>query len=149
MYAYAEGERRVGVSVSDEECIHGMTQAWCDACRVPATVTSQAPGTDPYGGRSKQFLFDDLCRLLDVPRYVPGPGSTPSRVFTAAAARAGVDTGSMPEVGQAIAVKAGLVWGPECDNRESRRQGTVVTRDGVGLLIRALKILDRTDPASP
>ncbi|MDN5763105.1 MAG: hypothetical protein L0H41_12415 [Microlunatus sp.] len=134
--------------MSDDECIHGMTRAWCDACRVPTTVTTPAPGTDPYGGRSRQLLFDDLCQLLDVPRYVPGPGSTPSRVFSAAAARAEVDTGSMPEVGEAIAVKAGLVWGPDCDNRQSREHGTVVSRDGVGVVVQALKILAESNPAA-
>lgn len=134
------GKRRVGVSVSDEECIHGMTRAWCSACRVPNPATTP-PGTDPYGGRSTQKLFDDLCALLDVPRYVAGPGSSPTRVFSAAAARAEVGTGSMPEVGEAIATKAGLTWGPECDNRRSRQQGTVVSREGVGTVVQALRIL--------
>ena len=126
--------------MSDEECIHGMTRAWCSACRAPIAVAAPA-GADPYGGRSRQLLFDDLCELLDVPRYVPGPGSTPSRVFAAAAVRAGVESSSMPDVGAAIATKAGLVWGPDCDNRRTRPSGTVVSREGVGMVVKALRIL--------
>jgi hypothetical protein len=115
-----------------------MTQAWCDVCRAPQLVNTAA---DPHGGRSAQLLFDDLCALLDIPRYFPGPGSTPSRVFAAAAERADVAAGSMPEVGQAIATKAGLTWGPSCDNRQSRQHGTVVSREGVGVVVQAMRIL--------
>jgi len=119
-----------------------MTQAWCDVCRAPQLVNTAA---DPHGGRSTQLLFDDLCALLEIPRYFPGPGSTPSRVFAAAAARADVAAGSMPEVGEAIAAKAGLIWGPGCDNRQSRDQGTVVSREGVGVLVQAFKILGKSN----
>ena len=118
-----------------------MTQAWCDVCRVPQLVNIEP---DPHGGRSAQLLFDDLCALLDIPRYFPGPGSTPSRVFAAAAARAHVAEGSMPEVGEAIATKAGLAWGPGCDNRHSREQGTVVSREGVGVMVQAFRILGKS-----
>ena len=121
-----------------DECIHGMTQAWCDVCRAPQLVNTTA---DRHGGRSAQLLFDDLCALLDIPRYFAGPGTAPSRVFSAAATRADVAEGSMPEVGEAIATKAGLVWGPGCDNRHSREHGTVVSREGVGVVVQALKIL--------
>jgi hypothetical protein len=62
-------------------------------------------------------------------------------VFSAAAVRAEVEAGSMPEVGEAIATKAGLVWGPDCDNRRTRQDGTVVSREGVGMVVQALKIL--------
>ena len=119
-----------------------MTQAWCDVCRAPQLVNTAAA---PHGGRSAQLLFDDLCALLEIPRYFPGPGSTPSRVFAAAAARADVAAGSMPEVGEAIATKAGLIWGPGCDNRQSRDQGTVVSREGVGVLVQAFKILGKSN----
>ena len=132
--------------MSDEQCIHGMTRAWCSACRAPIAAAAPA-GADPYGGRSTQLLFDDLCALLDVPRYVPGPGSTPARVFSAAAARAKVKGGSMPEVGEAIATKAGLVWSSDCDNRRTRQDGTVVSREGVGVVVQALRIL--TTDGSP
>ncbi len=115
-----------------------MTQAWCDVCRAPQLVNT---AVDPHGGRSAQLLFDDLCGLLDIPRYFPGPGSTPSRVFAAAASRADVAPGSMPEVGEAIATKAGLSWGPGCDNRQSREHGTVVSREGVGVVVQAMRIL--------
>ncbi len=115
-----------------------MTQAWCHVCRAPQPVDTVS---DPHGGRSTQLLFDDLCALLDTPRYFPGPGTTPSRVFAAAAAKAKVAPGSMPEVGEAIATKAGLVWGPGCDNRQTRDHGTVVSREGVGVLVQAFTIL--------
>jgi len=119
-----------------------MTQAWCDVCRAPQLVSTEP---DPHGGRSAQLLFDDLCGLLDIPRYFPGPGSTPSRVFAAAAARADVAAGTMPEVGEAIATKAGLLWGPGCDNRHSREQGNVVSREGVGVMVDAFRILGKTN----
>ncbi len=47
----------------------------------------------------------------------------------------------MPDVGAAIATKAGLVWGPDCDNRRTRPSGTVVSREGVGMVVKALRIL--------
>jgi len=62
-------------------------------------------------------------------------------VFAAAAVRAGVESSSMPDVGAAIATKAGLVWGPDCDNRRTRPSGTVVSREGVGMVVKALRIL--------
>lgn len=129
--------------MTDDECIHGMTRAWCSACRTSTTTTPPSKAaSDPYGGRSRQLLYDDLCALLDVPRYVPGPGSTPSRVFSAAAAQAKVEiTGSMPEIGEAIAAKAGLTWGPGCDNGGMSQHPTAVTRDGVGVVVQALTIL--------
>lgn len=126
--------------MSDDECIHGMTRAWCSACRRN-TAAPQGAGSDPYGGRSQQLLMDELCDLLDVARYHPVPGSNPARVFSAAAVRADVASGSMSEVGEAIALKAGLAWGPECDNRRRHHTGTVVSREGIGMIVRALNIL--------
>jgi hypothetical protein len=119
-----------------------MTQAWCHVCRTPQLVDI---ADDPHGGRSAQLLFDDLCALLDIPRYFPGPGSSPTRVFAAAAIRADVPPGSMPEVGEAIATKAGLAWGPSCDNRHSREHGTVVSREGVGVLVEAFRTLGKSN----
>ena len=127
---------------SDEECIHGMTRAWCEACRPRPDVDALSSGeASPHGGRSRQRLLDDLCDLLGVARYVAGPGSSPQRVFAAAAERADVAPGPMTEVGAAIATKAGLTWGPECDNRHRRHSATAVTRDGVGVVVQALGIL--------
>ena len=50
----------------------------------------------------------------------------------------------MPEVGEAIATKAGLIWGPACDNRQSREQGNVVSREGVGVMVQAFRILGKS-----
>ncbi|GAA3634838.1 hypothetical protein GCM10022236_41790 [Microlunatus ginsengisoli] len=127
--------------MSEDECIHGMTRAWCSVCRSPDTGPPQGAAPVPYGGRSRQLLMNELCDLLDVPRYQPVPGSNPSRVFSAAAVRADVASGSMSGVGEAIATKAGLVWGPECVNRRRHQPGTVVSREGVGMIVQALNIL--------
>ena len=133
--------------MSDDECIHGMTPAWCATCQGRKSISGQAAVEfRPYDGRSTQNLLNDLCDLLDVARYVAVPGSSPSRVFDAAAVRAHVDAGSMPEVGAAIATKAGLSWGPECDNRGIRNGGTVVSREGVGMVVEALGILAKRTP---
>ena len=133
--------------MSDDECIHGMTPAWCATCQGRKSISGRAAVEfRPYDGRSTQNLLNDLCDLLDVARYVAVPGSSPSRVFDAAAVRAHVDAGSMPEVGAAIATKAGLSWGPECDNRGIRHGGTVVSREGVGMVVEALGILAKRTP---
>ena len=50
----------------------------------------------------------------------------------------------MPEVGEAIATKAGLDWGPGCDNRHSREQGNVASREGVGVMVQAFRILGKS-----
>jgi hypothetical protein len=136
--------------MSDDQCIHGMTPAWCATCRGRKSI-SGPPAAEfrPYDGRSTQNLLNDLCDLLDVARYVAVPGSSPSRVFDAAAVRAHVEAGSMPEVGAAIATKAGLSWGPECDNRGIRHGGTVVSREGVGMVVEALGILAKRTPEQP
>lgn len=126
---------------SEDECIHGMTKVWCEACRPRPDVEALPSGRAGDAGRSRQRLLDDLCDLLGVARYVAGPGSSPQRVFAAAAERAEVEPGSMTDVSAAIATKAGLVWGPECDNRERRRHATAVTRDGVDVVVKALGIL--------
>jgi hypothetical protein len=144
---YAQGEEKAGRGMSDDQCIHGMTPAWCATCRGRKSI-SGPPAAEfrPYDGRSTQNLLNDLCDLLDVARYVAVPGSSPSRVFDAAAVRAHVEAGSMPEVGAAIATKAGLSWGPECDNRGIRNGGTVVSREGVGMVVEALGILAKRTP---
>jgi hypothetical protein len=129
--------------VSDAECIHGMTAAWCAACRTTTTMTASPAKLHSVNRRSDQRLFDDLCEILGVARYVPGPGSSPSRVFEAAAVSARVKAGSMPEVGSAIATKAGLSWGTECDNRRKHSGATVVTREGLEVVLKALEILSK------
>ena len=48
----------------------------------------------------------------------------------------------MPAVGNAIAAKAGLHWGPECANPGSLAGGNpTVTREGLHVMVQALGIL--------
>lgn len=52
-----------------------------------------------HGGESKQDLLHELCDVLGVARQKIGVGSSlPPDVFDAAARRAGVRLGSMPEI---------------------------------------------------
>ena len=121
-----------------------MNIAWCATCQGrKASINPPPVAVRTFGGRTKQSLFNDLCDLLGVARYVARPGSNPSRVFKAAATRAEVDSGSMPEVGAAIATKAGLAWGPECVSRGTPKAASVVTREGVGVLVEAMGILGK------
>jgi hypothetical protein len=133
--------------MADEECIHGMTRAWCASCT--GTEGAAASRTGEYGfhgGRSKQDLLDDLCDLLDIRRQPIGVGSSlPSDVFEAAARQAGVQIGSMPETGEAIANKAGLTWGPDCDSRGNLSGGgSTVTRVGLEVMLKSLRRLSRS-----
>ena len=117
---------------------------WLARGVLPAAANRRAStviASGPSSTRSKQRLLDDLCDLLGVARYAATPGSSPSRVFDAAAARAKVKPGSMPTVGAAIATKAGLAWGPQCDNRRHHHEATMVSREGIAVLTEALGIL--------
>ena len=127
--------------MSQDECLHGLAREGCSACSGQVQVMSPGKRTAPLNNRSKQRLLDDLCDLLDVARFAAVPGSSPSRVFNSAAARAKVKPGPMPKVGAAIAAKAGLAWGPECDNRRRQHEATSVTREGVAVVTEALVIL--------
>lgn len=129
----------------DEECIHGMSPSWCATCNGADTAASSSRGAGYgyFGGETKQDLLNELCDLLDLPREPIGEGSSlPSHVFSAAAARAGVRGGSMPEIGQAVTEKAGRVWGPECDSRGSLSGGgSTVTAEGLRVMLDALRRL--------
>jgi hypothetical protein len=127
--------------MSQDECLHGLAREGCSSCGGRAPTDPQLSRARPPSNRSKQRLLDDLCDLLEVARFAAVPGSSPSRVFDSAAVRAKVKPGSMPTVGAAIAAKAGLAWGPECDNRRHQHEATMVTREGVVVLTEALVIL--------
>ncbi len=46
----------------------------------------------------------------------------------------------MPETGEAIAQKAGLTWGPDCDSRGTiSGGGSTVTRDGLEVMLKSLR----------
>lgn len=127
--------------MTDDECIHGMSPAWCGVCSGAEAGSSSRRGDYGfYGGESKQDLLVKVCRQLGIPTEPVGVGSSlPSHVFDEAARKTGVAPGSMPEVGERIARKAGLAWGPECDSRESiSGGGSTVTRDGLSVLAEAL-----------
>lgn len=123
----------------DDECQHGMNPAWCGICQGHDDRASTDTARSPEG-RPKQELLDHLCDMLGLPREPVGVGSSlPSHVFDAAATAAGVPRGSMPEIGEAIAEKAGLGWGPECDSRSTiSGGGSTVTRAGLEVMLRAL-----------
>lgn len=133
--------------MADEECIHGMTRAWCATCtRTELAATSRTGEYGFHGGRSKQDLLDDVCDLLNIKRQPIGVGSSlPSDVFEAAARQAGVRVGSMPETGEAIANKAGIIWGPDCDSRGTiSGGGSTVTREGLEVMFKSLRRLSRS-----
>src|SRR5690606_1819008 len=138
---------RSGVGVEDE-CVHGMNPAWCATCRGVDEVARDRRGEDGFSGGSKQELLNQVCDAIGVKHVQIGVGSSlPSEVFDAAAAFAGVRRRSMPEIGEAIARKAGVSWGPDCDSRGSASGGgSTVTREGLGVLIRALSRLAPRDP---
>jgi hypothetical protein len=130
--------------VTDDECIHGVNRAWCGICRKAEGSTPNRTGEYGFhGGRTKQDLLNQICDLVGLPRAAVGRGSSlPSHVFNAVARRVGVGLGSMPEIGERVAHKAGMAWGPECDSRGSvSGGGSTVTADGLEILIRALNKL--------
>lgn len=129
----------------DDECIHGMPRDWCSTCQGLEGVGggSRSGEYGFHGGELKQDLLNELCDVLGLPREPIGVGSSlPSHVFDAAARAAGVPVGSMPDIGEAIAARAGLTWGPECDSRGSiSRGGSTVTKEGLSVMVKALRLL--------
>jgi len=129
-----------------DECVHGMNPAWCGICRgddEPANVRRGASGL--HGGRIKQDVLDEVCDLLGRPRAMVSTGSSlPSDVFADAARAVGVGLGSMPEVAEAIVLKAGRRWSPSFDSRATiSGGGSTVTMEGLEAMRDALRILLR------
>lgn len=124
-----------------EECRHGMNPDWCAACRGDDDGSTPRPGgSGLHGGDSKQDQLNRLCRQLGIPAVPVGVGSSlPSEVFDAAARVCGVPLGSMPEIGEAITLKAGLAWTGVCDSRGTvSGGGSTVTREGLEVMNRAV-----------
>jgi hypothetical protein len=68
--------------------------------------------------------------------------SLPSDVFETAARRFGVAVGSMPEIGEGLAVKAGRSWSSDCDSRGSLSGGgSTVTAQGLEVMNRSIATL--------
>jgi len=129
-----------------DECVHGMEAAWCGICNKAPGADSARLGIYGYqGGETKQDVLDDVCRLLGIPKQAVSVGSSlPSDVFAEAARQAGVEPGSMPEVCEAIVLKAGHSYSPQFDSRTSSSGGgSTVTLEGIQAMRRALQRLLR------
>lgn len=127
-----------------DECLHGMNLEWCSTCNGSDVEAARPHDNLGFvGGETKQDLLDELCDELGIPREKVGVGSSlPSHVFDAAAARAGVRPGSMPEIGRAITEKVGRAWTSDCDSTGSvSGGGSTVTATGLRALIDALRRL--------
>ncbi|MDN5797889.1 MAG: hypothetical protein L0H79_19385 [Intrasporangium sp.] len=127
--------------MSESECIHCMPTSWFGICtNADSGVTVRTGEYGFHGGESKQDLLEMVCRLLRIPTEPVGVGSSlPSHVFEEAARQVGVPLGSMPEIGERIAARAGLEWGSDCDSRGSLSGGgSTVTREGLRVLASAL-----------
>ncbi|MCW2671783.1 MAG: hypothetical protein JWP14_372 [Frankiales bacterium] len=136
--------------VSEDRCIHDMIAGTCGTC------TPRAGSIDlGQGGTRSNSLRDDaplkqesltrLCRLLGLPALSIGVGSSvPSEVFDEMVRRFGVPDGGMPEVGEAVALKAGLQWDAACDSRGTLSGGgSTVTAPGLARLVQAVMTLLR------
>ena len=117
-----------------EDCVHGMNPDWCAVCQKMDHGDIGSPGSyGYYGGQSKQDLLNHVTDQLGLARETVGVGSSlPSTVFEAAAKRFDIPYGSMSEIGEALAVKAGRPWDADCDSRGSLSGGgSTVTAKGL------------------
>lgn len=129
-----------------EECVHGMDPAWCATCsKTDDTVSGRASTASFHGGELKQDVLNDITDLLGLRRYVlpPGGGSSlPAEVFDVAARRVGVAVGSMPEICEAIVLKAGYTYSTSYDSRGTLSGGgSTVTLPGIQAMRKALLAL--------
>jgi len=115
-----------------------MNPEWCAVCRKTDHGDVHASGNYGYfGGQSKQDLLNQLTDQLGLPRETVGVGSSlPS------AQRFGISYGSMPEIGEALAVEAGRSWEADCDSRGSLSGGgSTVTAKGLDEMNRSIATL--------
>lgn len=128
-----------------DECIHGIGGAWCGICNatVDAGSTSRTGDYGFHRGRSKQDVLTELCQALGIRGHHVGAGSSlPAEVFEVVAARFALSNGSMPQVGKALAAKAGLQWGANCDSTGSvSGGGSTVTVEGLEIMVQAVRRL--------
>jgi len=132
--------------VSHDECIHGMPRAWCSLCEKAEGPSAGPAKSSSQGERkSKQALLNELCDLLGLPRQRIGVGSSlPSEAFEAAAELARVPAGSMPEIGERVAARAGLSWRTSYDSRSTPSGGgSTVTREGLEVVVASIRRLSR------
>lgn len=127
-----------------EDCIHGMNPDWCAVCQKTDHGDIGAPRNyGYYGGQSKQDLLNLVTDQLGMPRETVGVGSSlPSTVFDTVTKRFDIPNGSMPEIGEALAAKAGRPWSADCDSRGSLSGGgSTVTAQGLEVMNRAIATL--------
>jgi len=127
-----------------EDCVHGMNPDWCAACQKTDHGDIGAPRNyGYYGGQSKQDLLNLVTDQLGMPRETVGVGSSlPSTVFDTVAKRFDIPKDSMPEIGEALAVKAGRSWSADCDSRGSLSGGgSTVTAQGLEVMNRSIATL--------
>jgi len=121
-----------------------MNPDWCAVCQKTDHGDIGGPGNHGYyGGQSKQDLLNHVTDQLGLARETVGVGSSlPSIVFDTAAKRFGVPYGSMPEIGEALAVKASRPWDADCDSRGSLSGGgSTVTAKGLEAMNRSIATL--------
>ncbi len=124
-----------------EDCQHGMNPEWCSTCR--GDDDRAFSGVKPVGVQAKdpkQAELDKLCKQLKIPTVPVAAGNRlPSQVFEAAARQCGVVSGTMPEIGKALAEKAGLEWTATCAAAStSRGRGDTVTQEGLTVINKAV-----------
>lgn len=93
---------------------------------------------------TKQQVLDDLTAILGIRPMSLGVGSSvPSEMFREAAVIVGVPVGTMPEICEAIVLKAGHHYDTEYfDSRTTPSGGgSTVTLDGLKAMRNALKVL--------
>lgn len=123
-----------------EDCIHGTNPECCATCRQLEGVGSSGGSGQPWGGETKQDVLNEICDQLGIRRRDVGVGSSlPSDDFDEISHRLALGGGSMPEIGEAAAAKAGLIWSADCDSRGTvSGGGSTVTFEGLRVIRSAL-----------
>ncbi len=127
--------------MADDRCIHEMIREHCSTCSPRPGQVDLHTGKSGIGNTADAALKQDsltaLCGKLGIAKPQIGVGSSvPSEVFDAMVERHGVPAGSMPDVGRAIANKAGVPWDEACEST-----GSTVTGIGLERLVASLKCL--------
>jgi hypothetical protein len=118
-----------------------MNPEWCSRCRGDDDRAFSGVREIGVQGRDpKQDQLDRLCKQLGIPSVPVGVGgSFPSHVFESAARQCGISERSMPQIGQALAKKAGLDWTADCDSGDTLVAGRhSVTQAGLDVMSEAV-----------
>ncbi|MFD1505739.1 hypothetical protein FE374_00930 [Georgenia yuyongxinii] len=130
--------------MTDDECIHGMTAAWCGLCiKVEPVPTVRSGSYGFHGGETKQDVIDEIHDLLGMRRQAVSNGSSlPASMFRIACERLGLPYRNMPDACERIVKRAGLRWNPDFDSRATRSGGgSTVTLEGAQAMRDALRAL--------